>query len=166
MDKKVIALMSDFGTKDAYVASMKGIILEICSDAIIVDITHDTARQDVKDGAFILATAAPYFPDGTVFVCVVDPGVGTERRGVIVEGKKHFYVGPDNGLLMLSAQREDIQHVYEITNRKYIRNEISSTFHGRDIFAPIGAHLLKGTPPEEIGQEIFDYIVLSQAKAV
>ncbi|MFX1520945.1 MAG: S-adenosyl-l-methionine hydroxide adenosyltransferase family protein [Promethearchaeota archaeon] len=166
MDKKVIALLSDFGTKDAYVAAMKGVILEIYSAAAIVDITHDIARQDVRNGAFILATAAPYFPDGTVFVCVVDPGVGTKRRGIVVEGNRHLYVGPDNGLLMLSAQREGIQHVYEIANRKYMRYEISATFHGRDIFAPIAAYLAVGTCPEEIGQEIFDYIVLSQAKAV
>jgi S-adenosylmethionine hydrolase len=165
VDQKIIALLSDFGTKDAYVAAMKGVILEIYSAAAIVDITHDIARQDVRNGAFILATAAPYFPDGTVFVCVVDPGVGTERRGIVVEGNRHLYVGPDNGLVMLSAQREGTQHVYEITNKKYMRHEISATFHGRDIFAPIAAYLAVGTCPEEIGQEIFDFIVLSQVRA-
>jgi len=165
LDKKIIALLSDFGTKDGYVAAMKGVILEICNTVKIVDITHDIVRQDVRNGAFVLATAAPYFPDGTIFICVVDPGVGTERRGIVVEGKRNFYIGPDNGLLMLSVQREGMKYVYEITNKKYMKEEISLTFHGRDIFAPVGAYLVKGIRPEEIGKEIFDYIVLSQERA-
>ena len=165
MKKQILGLLSDFGTKDGYVAAMKGVIYEISGAITIVDVSHDIAKQDIRNGAFVLATAAPFFPDGTVFVCVVDPGVGTERRGIVVEGKRHLYVGPDNGLLMLSAQREGIKHVYEITNRKYMRHEISATFHGRDIFAPVAAYLAVGTCPEEIGQEIFEYIVLSQARA-
>jgi len=165
MKKQILGLLSDFGTKDGYVAAMKGVIYEISGAITIVDISHDIAKQDVRNGAFVLATAAPFFPDEIVFVCVVDPGVGTERRGIVVEGKRHLYVGPDNGLLMLSAQREGIKHVYEITNRKYMRHKISATFHGRDIFAPVAAYLAVGTCPEEIGQEIMDYIVLSRAKA-
>jgi S-adenosylmethionine hydrolase len=166
MKKQILGLLSDFGTKDSYVAAMKGVIYEISSSITIVDVSHDIAKQNVLNGAFVLATAAPFFPDETVFVCVVDPGVGTKRRSIVVEGKRHLYVGPDNGLLMLAAQHEGIQHVYEITNKAYIRDEISFTFHGRDIFAPVGAHLSKGTNPEEIGQEIMDYVVLSPAKAI
>ncbi len=165
MKKQILGLLSDFGTKDGYVAAMKGVIYEISGAITIVDVSHDIAKQDVRNGAFVLATAAPFFPDGTVFVCVVDPGVGTDRRGIVVEGKRHLYVGPDNGLLMLSAQHEGIKHVYEIKNRKYMSQEISATFHGRDIFAPVAAYLAVGTCLEEIGQEISDYIVLSQARA-
>jgi hypothetical protein len=165
MDRKILALLSDFGTQDGYIAAMKGVILEICGEAVIVDITHNIAKQDIRNGAFILSTTTSFFPDETIFVCVVDPSVGTKRRGIIVEGKSHLYVGPDNGILILSAQREGIKHVYEITNRKYMRHEVSPTFHGRDIFAPVAAYLAVGTCPEEIGQEIFDYIVLSPTKA-
>jgi S-adenosylmethionine hydrolase len=166
MSIKIIGLLSDFGIKDSYVAVMKGVIYEINREARIVDLSHDIGKQNVQNGAFVLATAAPFFPDETVFICVVDPGVGTKRKGIVVEGKKHLYVGPDNGLLMIAAKLEGIEHVYEITNKKYIRNEISSTFHGRDIFAPVGAYLSKGINPEEIGHEIFNYIVLSQAKTI
>ncbi len=166
MKKQILGLLSDFGTKDGYVAAMKGVIYEISGSITIVDVSHGIAKQDVRNGAFVLATAAPFFPDGTVFVCVVDPGVGTKRKGIVVEGDRHLYVGPDNGILMLAAQHEGIQHVYDITNTAYIRDEISFTFHGRDIFAPVGAHLSKGIKPEEIGQEIMDYIVLSQAKVI
>ncbi|WP_287586290.1 S-adenosyl-l-methionine hydroxide adenosyltransferase family protein [Candidatus Borrarchaeum sp.] len=164
MKNQILGLLSDFGTKDGYVAAMKGVIYEISSAITIVDISHDIDKQDVRHGAFVLATAAPFFPDETVFVCVVDPGVGTIRKGIVVEGKEHLYVGPDNGILMLAAEHEGIQHVYEITNRKYMRHEISATFHGRDIFAPVAAYLATGTCPEEIGKEIFDYIVLSWTK--
>ncbi|MFQ6065210.1 MAG: S-adenosyl-l-methionine hydroxide adenosyltransferase family protein [Candidatus Bathyarchaeia archaeon] len=155
----VITLLSDFGLKDPYVAEMKAVILSICPEACIVDISHEIEKFDVRMGAFILASAAPYFPRGTVHVAVVDPGVGTERRPLLVETEWSFYVGPDNGLLMLSARRERIRHVYNINNPQYMRPQVSRTFHGRDIFAPAAAHLAKGLSPSEFGTEIHDYLL-------
>jgi S-adenosylmethionine hydrolase len=153
----VITLLSDFGLKDPYVAEMKAVILSICPEACIVDISHDIEKFDIRMGAFVLASAAQYFPKGTVHVAVVDPGVGTKRRPVVVETERGFYVGPDNGLLMLSARREGIRHVYNISNPQYMRPRVSRTFHGRDIFAPAAAHLAKGHSPSEFGTEIHDY---------
>ena len=154
---EVITLLSDFGLKDPYVAEMKAVILSICPEARIVDISHGIEKFDIRMGAFILASAAPYFPEGTIHVAVVDPGVGTKRRPLIVEAKRSLYVGPDNGLLMLSARKEGISHVYNISNPQYMRPQVSRTFHGRDIFAPAAAHLAKGHSPSEFGTEIHDY---------
>ena len=155
----VITLLSDFGLKDPYVAEMKAVILSICSEAHIVDISHEIEKFDIRMGAFTLASAEPYFHKGAVHVAVVDPGVGTKRRPLIVEAKRGFYVGPDNGLLMLSARREGIRHVYNISNPQYMRPEVSRTFHGRDIFAPAAAHLAEGRAPSEFGTEIHDYVL-------
>jgi hypothetical protein len=154
----VITLLSDFGLKDPYVAEMKAVILSICPEARIVDISHEIEKFDIRMGAFILASAAPYFPQGTIHVAVVDPGVGSERRALIVETKRSFYVGPDNGLLMLSARREGISQVYNISNPAYMRCKISRTFHGRDIFAPVAANLAKRCAPYEFGAEAHDYV--------
>jgi len=155
----VITLLSDFGLRDPYVGEMKAVILSICPEASIADISHDIEKFDIRMGAFILASAAPYFPQGTIHVAVVDPGVGIKRRALIVETKRAFYVGPDNGLLMLSARKEGVRHVYDISNPQYMRHEVSRTFHGRDIFAPAAAHLAKGHPPSEFGTEIRDYVI-------
>ncbi len=154
----IITLLSDFGLKDPYVAEMKAVILSIYPEARIVDISHDIEKFDIRMGAFILASAAPYFPQGTIHVAVVDPGVGTERRPLIVETRRSFYVGPDNGLLMPSLRREGISQVYNISNPAYMRPKISRTFHGRDIFAPVAAHLAKGCAPSEFGAEVHDYV--------
>ena len=164
----IISLLSDFGQKDPYVAEMKAVILSINPQARIVDITHEVEKFNIRMGAFILASATPYFPPNTVHVAVVDPGVGTERRSIIVETKRGFYVGPDNGLLMLAAHKEGIVKVYHIDNPKYMLSRVSRTFHGRDIFAPAAAHLAAGTNPFEFGPAIEDYVfpefVKSQAK--
>jgi len=160
----IITLLSDFGLKDPYVSEMKAVILSICPEASIVDISHAIEKFDIRMGAFILASAAPYFPQGTIHVAVVDPGVGTKRRPLIVETKRGFYVGPDNGLLMLSARREGVHHVYNISNPRYMRPEVSRTFHGRDIFAPAAAHLAKGHSPSKFGTEIHDYVLPKFAK--
>jgi S-adenosylmethionine hydrolase len=153
----IITLLSDFGLKDPYVAEMKAVILSICPEARIVDISHEIEKFNIRMGAFVLASAAPYFPAGTVHVAVVDPGVGTKRRPIIVETKHCFYVGPDNGLLMLAAQKEGISHVYHVSNRQYMLPRVSRTFHGRDVFAPAAAHLARGCSPSEFGPEIQDY---------
>lgn len=156
---RVVSLLTDFGLRDVYVAEMKAVILHICPEARIVDVSHMVEKFNVRMGAFLLACAAPYFPEGTVHVAVVDPGVGTERRAIIVETRRSLFVGPDNGLLMLAAEKEGIEHVYEIKNKAYMRPEVSHTFHGRDIFAPSAAHLARGVAPKEFGPEIADYMV-------
>ncbi len=160
----VITLLSDFGLKDPYVAEMKAVILSICPETSLVDISHGIEKFDVRMGAFVLASAAPCFPEGTVHIAVVDPGVGTQRRPIIVETERGLYVGPDNGLLLLSARKEGIDHVYEINNPQYMRPEVSRTFHGRDIFAPAAAHLAKVHSPSELGSEIDDYVLPKFAK--
>jgi S-adenosylmethionine hydrolase len=136
---------------------MKAIILRISSDARIIDISHSIYKFDVRMGAFILASATPYFPDGTIHVAVVDPSVGTKRRALIIKTKRYFYVGPDNGLLMLAAEKDGITHVRTIANPEFMLHKVSSTFHGRDIFAPAAAHLANGTPPSSFGPEVKDY---------
>jgi len=155
----IITLLSDFGLRDAYVAEMKAVILSVNSNARIVDISHEVEKFDIRMGAFTLASAAPYFPEGTVHVAVVDPGVGTKRRPIIIQTKRSLYVGPDNGLLILSARKEEVSHVYHIRNPKYMHPKISTTFHGRDVFAPAAAYLSMGCPPSQFGPEIMDYVV-------
>jgi hypothetical protein len=157
-------MLSDFGLRDPYIAEMKAVILSICPEATIIDISHEIRKFDMRMGAFVLASAAPYFTFGTVHVAVVDPGVGTKRRPVIVQANRSFYVGPDNGLLILSAQKEGISHAYHITSREYMLPKISRTFHGRDIFSCAAAHLAKGIPPQKFGPEIHDYVIPEFAK--
>jgi len=162
--KLLITLLSDFGLRDPYVAEMKAVILSICPDASIIDISHEIEKYDVRMGAYTLTRAAPYFPKGTIHVAVVDPGVGTERKPIIVEAKRCFYVGPDNGLLMLSAQKEGVIHIYEVTNRKYMLKTVSKTFHGRDIFSPAAAYLAKGVQALDFGPEVSNPFVPSFTK--
>ena len=160
----IITLLSDFGLKDPYVAEMKAVILSIHPQARIVDITHEIEKFNIRMGAFVLASATPYFPAGTIHVAVVDPGVGTKRHPIIVETKRSYYVGPDNGLLMLAAQKESVEHVYHVNNPQYMLTQVSRTFHGRDIFAPVAAHLAKGKTASEFGPEIQDYALPEFAK--
>jgi len=160
----IISLLSDFGLKDPYVAEMKAVILSICPEAHIIDISHNIEKFNIRAGAFVLASAMPYFPDGTIHLAVVDPGVGTKRRPIIVETKHSFCVGPDNGLLMLGAQKEGIQHVNHVSNQRYMFPKVSRTFHGRDVFAPAAAYLVNGTPPSGFGPEIHDYMIPEFAK--
>lgn len=155
----VVTLVSDFGLKDHYVAEMKAVVLSICPEATLVDISHEIEKFDVRMGAFVLASATPYFPSGSVHVAVVDPGVGTSRRPIIIETKHSLYVGPDNGLLVLSAKKEGIRRVYHITNRRYMLPKISRTFHGRDVFSCAAAYLARGIYSSEFGPEIRDYSV-------
>ncbi|MCW4020975.1 MAG: S-adenosyl-l-methionine hydroxide adenosyltransferase family protein [Candidatus Bathyarchaeota archaeon] len=162
--KPIITLLSDFGLRDPYVAEMKAVILSVCPNATVVDVSHDVKKFDVRMGAFILAQAAPYFPTGTVHMAVVDPGVGTKRRPIIIETKRSLYVGPDNGLLMLSARQEGLNHVYEIADPKYMLKNVSRTFHGRDVFSSAAAHLANGVSPSDFGPEICDPVTPSFAK--
>lgn len=155
----IITLLTDFGIKDPYVAEMKAAIVSICTEAQIIDISHQIEKFNVHMGAFMLASATPYFPEKTVHVAVVDPTIGTKRRPIIVETRRFFYVGPDNGVLMLSARKEGIRRVCQITNVSLMASKVSKTFHGRDIFAPVAAYLVKGKPLPEFGPEISDYII-------
>jgi S-adenosylmethionine hydrolase len=160
----IISLLSDFGQKDPYVAEMKAVILSISPQARIVDVTHEIEKFSIRMGAYVLASAAPYFPPNTVHVAVVDPGVGTKRRPIIAETSRSLYVGPDNGLLMLTASKEKIVNVYRIDNPKYMLSKVSKTFHGRDIFAPAAAHLAAGVEASDFGPAIHDYVVPEFAK--
>jgi len=157
-----ITLLTDFGTKDGYVAQMKGVIASI-TDARVIDITHEIAPQNVREGAFILWTTAPFFPMGTVHVAVVDPGVGTQRKGLVIATKKQVLVGPDNGLLLPTAHLLGDFTVYEITNPKYMIHPLSRTFHGRDIFAPVAAYIARGVAFQDIGTITTHYIDLQFA---
>ncbi len=150
----MITLTTDFGLKDPYVAEMKAVILGICPNAIIVDITHAIAKFNVRMGAYMLSSAVPYFPEGSIHVAVVDPGVGTRRHPIVIQTKQSFFVGPDNGLLVLAAKKQSIIRIHELTNSRFMLPKVSHTFHGRDIFAPAAAHLMNGVKPEEFGPEI------------
>ncbi len=159
----VITLLTDFG--DVYPASMKGVILSVDPDACIVDISHSVKPQDVRSGAFILMTCARYFPEETVHVAVVDPGVGTRRRALAIKAESitygvHYFIGPDNGLLIPAAKSIGPPAAYEITNSSLCRKDISGTFHGRDIFAPVGAHISRGLDISDVGRQILDFVTL------
>jgi S-adenosylmethionine hydrolase len=164
METPIITLLSDFGLKDPYVAEMKAVIMGICPEARIIDVSHDIEKFNIRMGAFVLASAAPHFLKGTIHVAVVDPGVGTKRRAILVKTSHAFYVGPDNGLLLLAAQKQGIKHVYNITNPRYMLSRVSKTFHGRDIFAPAAAHLASWSNPTDFGPEIHDYVIPKFAK--
>jgi len=156
----VISLLTDFGTADYFVGAVKGAILSVNPQAAIVDITHEIAPQDVAAGAFTLFAAYKAFPAGTTHLGVVDPGVGSTRRPIIVSANEQFFVGPDNGLFTYIYDRESSHQVFHVTAEKFFRRDLSSTFHGRDIFAPVGAALSKGVKPREFGPRISDAVRL------
>lgn len=155
---KTITLLTDFGLKDPYVGIMKGIILTINPDVRIVDITHEVEPQDVREGAFLIEESYRYFEKGTIHVAVVDPTVGSERRPIIFMKDGYFFVGPDNGIFTLLY--DDNVQVYAIENSRYMRREISFTFHGRDIFAPVAAHLASGVQLSAFGSEVQDPVLI------
>lgn len=160
----IITMTTDFGLSDGYVGAMKGVILSIAPDVTIVDITHDIQPHAISQAAFVVASAAPYFPEDTIHLIVVDPGVGSERRPLVLETKKAAFVAPDNGVLTLVLQHlEDTRsdyRLFHLTRRKYWLDEISRTFHGRDIFAPVAAHLANGVAASKLGKEIDDPVRL------
>jgi S-adenosylmethionine hydrolase len=156
----VITLLTDFGTADYYVGAVKGAILSVNPAAVIVDITHEIPPQDVAAGAFTLLAAYKTFPAGTIHVAVVDPGVGSTRRPIIVSANEQFFVGPDNGLFTYIYDRESSHRTFHVTSDRFFRREVSTTFHGRDVFAPVAAALSKGIEVEEFGAEIDDEVRL------
>ncbi|MCL6475965.1 MAG: SAM-dependent chlorinase/fluorinase [Firmicutes bacterium] len=150
----IITLLTDFGTEDTYVGVMKGVITSICPSAQVIDLTHQVPPQDIATGAFLLDVSVDYFPEGTIHVAVVDPGVGTARKPVALRTAKAFFVGPDNGIFTLVLQRQKLLQAICLDNPRYHLPTVSSTFHGRDIFAPVAAHIACGVPMEELGTPI------------
>ncbi len=158
MSRGIITLTTDFGTSDHYVGAMKGVILNINPEAQLVDICLDIQAYDVLEGAFAIAEAYSYFPSRTIHLVVVDPGVGTSRRPILVSTDKHFFVAPDNGVLSLVYDREENVMVRHITSQHYFREPVSHTFHGRDIFAPIAAWLSRQVDSDKFGEPITDHV--------
>ncbi len=177
----IITLTTDFGLRDAYVGAVKGVILGVCRDAMIVDVTHHVPAQDVVHAAFVIGAAHRDYPDDAVHVCVVDPGVGTGRRAVALVTPRGRFVAPDNGVLtrvvarLLADSSADLSHqnpgslpvpvgcqAYVLEEPKYWRNPVSNTFHGRDVFAPVAGHLAKGIRPTNLGGETDVLVALPQ----
>jgi S-adenosyl-L-methionine hydrolase (adenosine-forming) len=156
----IITLTTDFGLQDHYVGAMKGAILSRHPQAQIVDISHEIPAFSLLSGAYAIAQAAPYFPPGTVHVVVVDPGVGTNRRAIVVSTDEQTFVAPDNGVLTLALKRAPGYIVRLIENADLFRHPVSSTFHGRDIFGPVAASIASGVDPASVGPEIADLILL------
>jgi hypothetical protein len=162
----IITLLTDFGADSGYPAAMKGVIYSIAPTANLIDISHAIAPYSYREGAFLLWMTTPCFPKGTVHCAVVDPGVGTDRQPIIVRSGEQFFVGPDNGLLIPAARRLGTLEVFHISNDRFFRKPISRTFHGRDIFAPIAAHLANGFSPEELGQPLERFTKLSFGEGI
>lgn len=159
--KAVVTLLTDFGTADYFVGAVKGVILTINPHVSIVDITHEIPPQDLEAGAFTLLTCYGDFPAGTIHMAVVDPGVGSTRRPIVVSTGSHYFVGPDNGLFSYILDREPAHQTFHVTAREYFCETPSSTFHGRDIFAPVAAALSKGVKPAKLGPQIEDAVRLA-----
>jgi S-adenosyl-L-methionine hydrolase (adenosine-forming) len=156
--RPIITLTTDFGTNDHFVGAVKGVILDIVPEAAIVDISHAVQPFDVLDGAIVISQAYSYFPTGTVHMVVVDPGVGTTRRPIIASSDGYHFVAPDNGVLSMIFAKEERIHVRHVTSEHYFHQPVSSTFHGRDVFAPVAAYLAKLVDSHKFGEEIEDYV--------
>ena len=151
---RIITLMTDFGTSDHYVGVMKGVVLDINPQVQIVDITHAIPPQDIHGAAFLIDSAHRYFPIGTIHVIVVDPGVGSERRAIVCQTETAYFVCPDNGTLSHILRNEERSHTVAVENAAYLLPQVSNTFHGRDIFAPVAAHLSHGIPLAKLGSPV------------
>jgi S-adenosylmethionine hydrolase len=165
LSNPIITLTTDYGTNDHLVGVLKGVILRILPNATVVDINHHVVPFDLLDGALTIGSAYSYFPPRAVHVVVVDPGVGTQRRPIVVTGEQHFFVAPDNGVLSVVYDREPVAKVRHITAEHYFLNPVSETFHGRDIFAPVAAWLAKTYQTEVFGDEISDYVRFTLPRA-
>jgi S-adenosylmethionine hydrolase len=166
MKGPLITLLTDFGLADHFAGAMKGVILGICPTAQIIDISHEVAPYAVTEAGFTLAQAWRCFPEGTMHVVVVDPGVGSARRPILVEADKHYFVAPDNGVLTMLYDEAAKHEVREITASRYFRQPMSRTFHGRDLFAPVAAHWATGVGMTEFGDLIHDYVRLPFSRPV
>jgi S-adenosylmethionine hydrolase len=163
--RPIITLTTDFGAESPYVAQMKGVILSICRDVEMVDISHAIGPQNIREGAVVLADVTPRFPTGTIHLAVVDPGVGTARRIVCAEFSQQHYIAPDNGLLSLLRCSGPPGRFFAVENSKYWLAEPSQTFHGRDIMAPVAAHLARGLDPAKLGSALDDLAMLDWPQA-
>lgn len=139
----IITLTTDFGNSDPFVGIMKGVILNICPKVQIIDLTHNISPQNIEQANYILGASYRFFPKSTINVCIVDPGTGTSRKPVLIETKNYFFIGPDNGIFTIIIETENIKKVISLTKERFFLPEISQTFHGRDIFSPVAAHLAK-----------------------
>lgn len=157
----IITLTTDFGLQDWFVGTMKGVILGINPRACIVDITHGILAGDIRAGAFALHASCRFFPKGTVHVVVVDPGVGGDRKAIAVRTVDYIFVGPDNGALSFVLAHQQVKSIRRLENRRYLLEPVSHTFHGRDIFAPVAAHLSRGIPLNKLGPEQDDWLRIS-----
>ena len=155
-----VALLTDFGWKDIYPGVMKGVITSISPGVNVIDLTHSVLPQNVIQGAFLLYSSYRYFPEGTVFCTVVDPGVGSDRKALAVRTKDYCFVGPDNGVMAPAAFDNGIFEIVELSNREFFLDTVSSTFHGRDIFAPAAAHIGSGTDITRMGDAVKDMVRL------
>ncbi len=160
----IVTLTTDFGLQDHFVGTMKGVMIDINPEVKFVDISHAVEPFDVFDGALTIAQAYSYFPTGTVHMVIVDPGVGSARRPIVVSSEKYLFVAPDNGVLSLVYDHEPELSVRAITANHYFLQPLSHTFHGRDVFSPIAAHLSKGVDPARLGEEVTDYVRFSAPK--
>ena len=165
MPNPIITLTTDFGLSDHYVGAMKGVILGICPRARLVDLSHEVRAYEIPEAAYLLAQSYRFFPPRTVHLVVVDPGVGTSRRPVLAQAAGQFFVAPDNGVLTMVYSRES-HKVRHVTAEKYFLKPVSQTFHGRDIFSPVAAHVASGVPPTRMGKLIQDYLRLNFEKPV
>ena len=163
--RPIVTLTTDFGTADHYVGTMKGVLLSCCPALEIIDISHDIAPFSIHAGAYAIAQAAPYFPPGTIHVVVVDPGVGTARKALLVEAMGQIFIAPDNGVLSMIANSGKI-NAREITNQMLQGDTVSSTFHGRDVFAPVAAAIASGAAkPADVGAEVAGTVLLPNIEA-
>jgi S-adenosyl-L-methionine hydrolase (adenosine-forming) len=156
LNRPIITLTTDFGYTDPFVGIMKGVIFCITPNTQIVDLSHGIPPQDIRAAALTLAASVDYFAKGTIHVAVVDPGVGSERRAIVAESAGHYFVGPDNGVFSLALQGKESSRIVELSNEAYHLQPTSRTFHGRDVFAPVAAHLARGVPLGEFGAPLKD----------
>ncbi|MFQ5681755.1 MAG: S-adenosyl-l-methionine hydroxide adenosyltransferase family protein [Candidatus Binatia bacterium] len=166
METRLITLTTDFGYKDPFVGIMKGVIFGINANANVIDLTHGIPPQDLMAGALALRHSFPFFPTETIHVAVVDPGVGTERRPLLIQSKDCFFIGPDNGILSLVLAGEEPRRIIQLSNETYHLRPNSGTFHGRDIFAPVAGYLSLGIPPQDFGVQVEGFEILSWPKVV
>lgn len=163
---QIVALLTDFGNRDGFVGAIKGVLLSINPKLNIVDISHEIEPFDILEASLTLNATYRYFPAGTIFLSVVDPGVGTDRRSIIVKTSDYLFVSPDNGLLTLPLRQQYIEKIIAISNRQYFLDTDTNTFHGRDIFAPVVAHISRGEPIHKFGEEIFDFAKMEELDPV
>jgi S-adenosylmethionine hydrolase len=165
MTKGIITLITDFGTEDHYAGALKGVILSINPEVAIVDVSHEVPAGNIQSGSYMLSQIHPLFPDGTIHLVVVDPGVGGARRPLVLKSSRGFFVGPDNGVFTPVLKSGEVDSVVEITERKYLTGNISATFHGRDVFAPVAAHLSLGTVTiDDLGHTVEDPFFLESCE--